>query len=437
MPQIARPKYLQELIDRIGNGLIKVITGLRRSGKSYLLNEIFVKYLKSIGIKDRQIIQFDFSNANDLKLIGEDCIEIKKDNRKVDPNKFLNYIEKTIIKNKKYFLLLDEVQELGGFEYVLNGYLSDGNFDIFVTGSNAKFLSKDVITEFRGRGDEIHVLPLSFSECWRFYDSDPKKALDKYLIFGGLPLAVLAKSDEARIEYIDSQIKETYIADVLERYGSRNENKLNDLFHFIASSTSSLINPKKIADRFKSIKNSSLSEFTIASYIDHFEDVFLIKKAFRYDIKGTRYISTPYKIYFEDVGLRNSVLEFRQNELNHIMENVVYNELRYRGYKIDVGQVEYRETIIDSKTNQPKQIKKFLETDFVINKGSARAYIQSAYNIDDKEKREHEILSLKNINDSFKKIVIVNNYPVDGYDDNGIYYLDFYRFLSNENSLNL
>lgn len=429
--RIERNKYLNELINRIDNGLVKVVTGLRRVGKSYFLREIFGDYLKAKGIKEEQIIKFDFSSQEDLLKIGEDYIKLKKEHRKVDSYKFINYIDKLCYPENKYFLILDEVQELDAFEYVLNGFLSRGKFDIYVTGSNAKFLSKDIITEFRGRGDEIHLLPLSYSECYKYYDNDPKVALDKYMIYGGLPLVVLAKNDLERRNYITKQIQETYIADIVERYQIKEPGDLNELLLFCSSATSTLINPSKISARFKSIKHSSITEPTISSYINHFEEIFLFKKAIRYDIKGTKYISTPYKIYFEDIGVRNAILNYRQIEKTHLMENVIFNELRYRNYLIDVGQVEVRE-----KNEEDKETKKMLETDFVCNEGSKRIYIQSAYSIDSSEKKAQEIKSLLNINDSFKKIVIVYDNLFDGYDNNGIYYLDFFRFLKDESSLN-
>lgn len=435
MPRIERNIYLNQLVNRIDNGMVKIITGLRRVGKSYFLGRIFYDYLISKNVKKDKIIKFDFSSQKDLKLIGEDYLTLKTKHRKVDSGKFITFIEKSCKTKGTYYLLLDEVQELESFEAVLNGLLSQRKFDIYVTGSNAKFLSKDIVTEFRGRGDEIHLLPLSFSECWKYYDKNPKEALNKYMVYGGLPLVVLAKSDIDRRTYLDKQIKETYIADIVERYGSKDADDLKDLLFFVASSTSTLVNPKKIAARFKSVKHSSIGESTIAKYIDHFEDIFLLKKALRYDIKGSKYISTPYKIYFEDVGLRNGVLEYRQVERTHLMENVIYNELRYRGYSIDVGQVEIRGTTKDAISGDNKEIKKFLETDFVANEGSKRYYIQSAYSIDDPKKKEVEIRSLQNIGDSFKKIVIACDNLFDGYDSNGIYYLDFYRFLTNKNSL--
>lgn len=434
MIEIKREKYLSQLANRINNGMIKVITGLRRSGKSYLLNKLFYNYLiKKEGISSDRIIRFAFDSARDLSLIGEDLIEIKKNKRKVSYQKFLNYINTKTSDDNHFFILLDEVQELEGFEYVLNGLLSRNNFDIYVTGSNAKFLARDIITEFRGRGDKIHILPLSFSECWNYYDNDKRMALQKYMIYGGLPYVVLAKDDEERINYIDTQIRETYFGDIIERYAVRNTIELEALFNILASGISGLVNPKKLSSTFKSVNNSCLTEDTIAKYIQYFEDSFLVNIANRYDVKGKKYISTPYKIYFEDLGIRNTKINFRQSEYNHIMENVIYNELRYRGFNVDVGDVELRET--NKQTN--KQTKTFLEVDFVANKGSARYYIQSAYSIESEEKNYQEIRPLRNINDSFKKIVVVYDYIVPHHDDTGILYVSLEEFLSNPNSLEL
>lgn len=426
--KIDRNVYLKKLIDRKGNGLIKIITGLRRVGKSYLLNTIFYDYLLTSGFEDKQIIKFDFTSSLDLSKIGENILEIKKQHRKVNPEKFMEYIRNKCNESIEYVLLLDEVQELEDFELVLNSYLNN-KFDVYVTGSNAKFLSSDVITEFRGRGDEIHLFPLSFKECYLFYDKDPKTALDKYMVYGGLPLVVLAKSDEDRISYLKTQVKETYIADLVERYDLKGNKEVSELLQFIASSTSSLVNPKKLSNRFKSIKNINLSEPTIANYIDHFEEIFLLKKALRYNVKGSSYLSTPYKIYFEDVGVRNTILNFRQIEKTHLMENVIFNELRRVGYDVDVGEVEIREKIKDQNGNIIKETKQFYETDFVVNRFDKRCYIQSVYDINDPIKKEQELKSLKNINDSFKKILIVSNNLYDGYDNNGFYYLNLLSFL--------
>ena len=392
------------------------------------MNTIFYDYLLNSGFEDKQIIKFDFTSSLDLSKIGENILEIKKQHRKVNPEKFMEYIRNKCNESIEYVLLLDEVQELEDFELVLNSYLNN-KFDVYVTGSNAKFLSSDVITEFRGRGDEIHLFPLSFKECYLFYDKDPKTALDKYMVYGGLPLVVLAKSDEDRISYLKTQVKETYIADLVERYDLKGNKEVSELLQFIASSTSSLVNPKKLSNRFKSIKNINLSEPTIANYIDHFEEIFLLKKALRYNVKGSSYLSTPYKIYFEDVGVRNTILNFRQIEKTHLMENVIFNELRRVGYDVDVGEVEIREKIKDQNGNIIKETKQFYETDFVVNRFDKRCYIQSVYDINDPIKKGQELKSLKNINDSFKKILIVFNNLYDGYDNNGFYYLNFLSFL--------
>lgn len=429
--KIERNTYLKKLIDRKGNGLIKIVTGLRRVGKSYLLNTIFYEYLLSIGVQENLIIKFDFTSSIDLQKIGENLLELKRQKRKVNPEKFMDYISNKCIGDNEYILLLDEVQELEDFESVLNGYLSSRKFDIYVTGSNAKFLSTDVITEFRGRGDEIHLFPLSFKECWSFYDQDKKVALNKYMVFGGLPLVVLAKNDNDRIAYLNTQIKETYIADLLDRYDLKGNSEVKELLLFLASSTSSLVNPKKLSNRFKSVKKVSLSEPTIDKYINHFEEAFLIKKSLRFNVKGSAYLSTPYKIYFEDNGIRNAVLNFRQVEKNHLMENVIFNELRSLGFDVDVGEVEIREKIKDKDGNIVKETKQFFETDFVVNKFDKRFYIQSVFNIDDPNKKEQELKSLRNINDSFKKILVVYDCFYNGYDNNGFYYIDLLNFLLN------
>lgn len=430
MPTIKRDKYLQQLINKIDNRLIKVITGMRRSGKSFLLNKLFYNYLINERKVDKEhIVKFAFDKDTDLNLIGEDYIDIKTNHRKVNPYKFSDYIDKITKKPGHYFLLLDEVQELDAFEYVLNNYVGNQKYDVYVTGSNAKFLAKDIITEFRGRGDKIHILPLSFSECWNYYDKDMKVALEKYMQYGGLPLAVIAPSDEEKINYIKTQIEETYLTDIINRYNVRNSNELDSLFNILASGISGLVNPKKLANTFNSVQNSRLTEMTIAKYIKYFEDSFLVSIANRYDIKGKRYISTPFKVYFEDLGIRNAKIDFRQTEYNHIMENVMYNELRYRGYSVDVGQVAIREYI------KGKQIAYFTEIDFVATKGSKRYYIQSVYKMPDAEKKEQEIKPLVNTGDSFKKIVVVYDYIVPRQDDNGILYIGLLDFLSDPNSL--
>ena len=435
MKSIKRDKYLKQLINKIDNGMIKIVTGMRRSGKSYLLNNLFYHYLlEEKGIKKSNIIKFAFDNSEDLKKIGENLIQLKLDKRKVDPYKFSEFINKNTSNTGHYFLILDEVQELEAFESVLNSYAGNKKYDVYVTGSNAKFLTKDIITEFRGRGDKIHILPLSFSECYRYYDSDSKVALEKYMQYGGLPLAVLANTDEEKINYIKTQIDETYITDIIDRFNVRNNVELDELFNILSSGVSGLVNPKKLADTFKSIRHSCLTEDTIAQYIRYFEDSFLISIANKYDIKGKRYISTPYKVYFEDVGVRNARINFRQTEFNHIMENVIYNELRYRGYSVDVGAVEIRETIKDENGNSVRK-QYSTEVDFVATLGSKKYYIQSVYKINDMDKINQETKSLKNINDSFKKIIIVYDYIVPKYDENGILYIGLNDFLLNADSL--
>ncbi len=423
---INRDLYLEELKSRMWNDSVKIITGIRRSGKSFLLNSIFHEHLISSGIKEDRIIKFAFDSATDLAKIGEDLIELEKNKRKVSYKKFISYLETLISSKERFYLLLDEVQRLEAFEYVLNGYLSMGNIDIYVTGSNSKFLSSDVITEFRGRGDEIHVMPLSFSEFYGYLKGDVSKRLSEYMTYGGLPRTVLAQSDRQKMKYLSSQLEKTFIKDVVERNNIRNTEELNELMNFIASGISTLTNPAKLEKRFISEKKVLLSVDTISNYIKYLQDAFIIDKALRYDVKGKSYISTPYKVYFEDTGLRNAKLGFRQVEFTHLMENTIYNELRYRGYKVDVGVVETREK------NQRKQ----LEVDFVANEGSQRFYIQSAYDIYSEDKLLQETKSLDNISDSFKKIIITERSIVRHHNDKGYLFLSLEDFLLNQDSLN-
>ena len=423
---INRDLYLEELKSRMWNDSVKIITGIRRSGKSFLLNSIFYEHLISSGVKEDRIIKFAFDSATDLAKIGEDLIELEKDKRKVSYKKFISYLDTLISPKERYYLLLDEVQRLEAFEYVLNGYLSKGNLDIYVTGSNSKFLSSDVITEFRGRGDEIHVMPLSFSEFCGYLKGDVSKRLFEYMTYGGLPRTVLAQSDKQKMNYLSSQLEKTFIKDVIERNNIRNTEELNELMNFVASGISTLINPSKLEKRFMSEKKTHLSTDTISNYMKYLQDAFIIDKALRYDVKGKSYISTPYKVYFEDTGLRNAKLGFRQVEFTHLMENTIYNELRYRGYKVDVGVVETREK------NQRKQ----LEVDFVANEGSQRFYIQSAYDIYSEDKLLQETKSLDNISDSFKKIIITERSIVRHHNDKGYLFLSLEDFLLNQDSLN-
>ena len=403
--QIERNVYLNKLIARKHNGFVKVITGIRRCGKSYLLNTLFYQHLLESGIEDSHIIRFAFDSAQNLMLIGEDLMEIEEGKRKVDPEKFMTYINDKIVDDGMYYLLLDEVQNLGYFEAVLNGYLRKDNVDVYVTGSNSKFLSSDIITEFAGRGDEVHVLPLSFSEFFSVYDGSKEEAFDDYMVYGGLPSVALMQTEEQKVAYLTTQITNVYLRDIVKRYNLQSDEDIGELLDILASGISTLVNPRKLAGTFKSVKGSTISEVTVAKYIGHMAESFLISKAKRYDVKGKHYIDTPFKVYFEDIGLRNARLNFRQIEPSHIMENIIYNELRYRGYNVDVGVVEVRE-----KNSEGREQRKQLEIDFIANQGSRRYYIQSAYEIPSKEKLDQETKSFDRAIDSFKKIIIVNKF---------------------------
>lgn len=428
--EIKRDKYLKMLEIRKNNGLVKVITGIRRCGKSYLLNEIFYNNLITQGIKEDHIIRFAFDSANDLALLGIDIQQFISSKIKVDPQIFLAYISKKIQDADTYYLLLDEVQNLDCFESVLNGYLRKKNIDIYVTGSNSKFLSSDVITEFAGRGDEIYVLPLSFSEFYSTRNEDDKEyALDDYLTYGGLHAIALMKDSEQKTNYLKTQLKNVYLQDIITRNNLSSDKDIGELLDVIASGISSLTNPAKLERIFKSMKNSSLSASTIDKYISYMKDSFLLSKARRYDVKGKNYIATPYKIYFEDLGLRNARLDFRQIEENHLMENAIYNELRYRGYNVDVGVVEIRENI--SGTSKRKE----LEVDFVANLASKRYYLQSAYDISNEDKLKQETNSFDKISDSFKKIIIVGKTMKPRYSEKGYLFVGIKDFLLNPNSL--
>lgn len=424
--RIKRDRYLEALKHRMHNGMVKVITGMRRSGKSYLLNEIFFDHLLSLGIDEERIIKFAFDSADDLALIGEDLLELEQEGRKVDPKKFLAYIKKRVVDDGDYYLLLDEIQNLGSFESVLNGYLRKKSLDLYVTGSNSKFLSSDVLTEFEGRGDEIHVFPLSFSEFASAYKGSKEEAYEQYSFYGGLPLLMAIPGEEEKAKYLDSQVKKTYLKDIVTRYKIRGDNNIGELLDVLASGIGGLTNPAKLEMTFQSVKKTALSRMTIAKYIDYFTDAFLLSKALRYDVKGKRYIDTPFKLYFEDVGVRNARLGFRQVEPTHIMENIIYNELRYRGFNVDVGVVPCRKGEKGENT---------LEVDFVATLGSKRYYIQSSYDIPSEEKWLQETRSLSLIRDSFKKIVIVRNPAVTRYNEEGIMIIGLLDFLLDLNSL--
>lgn len=421
--EIKRDFYLKKLICRRNNGLIKVITGIRRCGKSYLLNTIFYNYLLENGVDENHIIRFAFDSADDLYLIGESLIKIEKEKRRVDPEKFMAYIRSKMTDNGMYYLLLDEVQMLDCFESVLNGYLRKDNMDVYVTGSNAKFLSKDIITEFAGRGDEIHMYPLSFSEFMSVYKGDKYEGLSEYMLYGGIPSVVIREDFNDKIAALENLFGEIYISDIYKRNKVRNQGELEDLLNILSSSIGSLTNPEKLKNTFRTVKKSKITANTVKKYLDYFEDSFLIESAQRYDIKGKAYIETPKKYYFSDLGLRNARINFRQFEQTHAMENIIYNELRMRGYSVDVGVV----TIAENKGG--KVIRKQLEVDFVCNLGSARYYIQSAYSLPDEEKLLQETKPFRKIDDSFKKIIVTKDIVPKHYDEHGILTLNIYDFL--------
>ena len=416
--EIRRDIYLKKLINRMHNGMIKVVTGIRRSGKSYLLFTIFKDYLLSEGVDEDHIISIEL-----------DRLENKKYR---NPYVVLEKIRSQLIDSKDYYIFLDEVQLLDQFEDVLNSLLHIRNVDVYVTGSNSKFLSKDIITEFRGRGDEVHVYPVSFREYMTVFNGDKYEGWSSYVRFGGLPLTVTMNSDEQRVEYLTRLFEETYIKDIIERNHIEKKQELNDLINVLASGIGSLTNPSKIVATFNSVIQSDISLNTVRSYIEHLEDAFIISEANRYDVKGRKYIGTPLKYYFEDVGLRNARLGFRQVEETHLMENIIYNELRVRGFSVDVGVVMKRK-----RTKAGVQEKKQLEIDFIANQGSRRYYIQSAFSIPDEEKRKQEKASLINVGDSFKKIIIVKDVVKPWHDDDGILTISLYDFLLDEKSLEL
>ena len=416
--EIKRDKYLNDLVNRMHNGMIKVITGIRRCGKSYLLFNIFKNYLRKQGIPETHIIEIE--------------LDQRKNKKYRDPDVILDYIESIIKDNEQYYIMLDEVQMLDEFEEVLNSLLHVRNADIYVTGSNSKFLSKDVITEFRGRGDEVHIYPLTFKEFMEAFHGDMYHGWAEYVVYGGLPLTATMKTEEQKIHYLTNLFQETYLKDIIERHNIGRTQELEDLINILASVVGSLTNPPKIEAAFKSQIQSNISTNTIRQYIEYLEDAFIINKANRYNVKGRKYIGTPLKYYFEDVGLRNARLGFRQIEETHLMENIVYNELRSRGYSVDVGVVEKRESNANGKTERTQ-----LEIDFIANLGSRRYYIQSAFSMPTEEKRIQEKASLIHVRDSFKKIIVVKDVVNITRDEDGITTMSIYDFLLKENSLEL
>ena len=416
--EIKREKYLKVLINRMHNGMIKVITGIRRCGKSYLLFKIFKNYLKEIHIPDDHIIEI--------------ALDERKNKRYRNPDVLLDYVENKITDSTLYYLLLDEVQLLDEFEEVLNSLLHISNLDIYVTGSNSKFLSKDIITEFRGRGDEIHVFPLTFKEYMQGYNGDTYHGFADYIMYGGLPLILSMKTEEQKVEYLTRLFEETYIKDIRERNRIDKVQELNDLINVLASAVGSLTNPSKIEATFKSKLRSDISINTIRQYIVFLQDAFVIHEAQRFDVKGRKYIGSPLKYYFEDVGLRNARLGFRQYEETHLMENILYNELRARGFSVDVGVVPIRKTVSSGDRERIQ-----LEIDFIATLGSRKYYIQSAFSLPDEEKIKQEKAPLLNVGDSFKKIIIVHDMMNIRRDDAGITTMNIYDFLLNEHSLDL
>ena len=432
--EVQRPRYLNQLIDKKDNGRVKIITGIRRCGKSYLLFELYRKYLLSSEVREDQIIMIALDSLKNIKYRN--------------PIELDDYLRDKIQDNgRKYYIFIDEIQfveeisnpYLEGSDSKVNfvdlvlGLMKIPNVDVYITGSNSKMLSSDVLTQFRDRGDEIRVYPFSFAEFYSCYKGDKGKAFDEYCLYGGMPMSVQISNHEKKSEYLKNVFISTYIKDVMERNKVlKDASIMDDLLDIISSSIGSLSNPTKLANTFMSEKNIKISQFTVSNYLEYFIDAFLIEKARRYDVKGRKYISSPYKYYFSDIGLRNARLNFRQIEQSHIMENVIYNELRMRGLNVDVGVVEY-----NYKDENKKTIRKNLEVDFIINRGSNRYYIQSALNVDTKEKQVQETESLRRTGDSFKKIVIVRNNIVPRFDDDGILYIGVEDFLLDETALDL
>jgi uncharacterized protein len=414
--EINRDTYLKALLDSRHNNLIKVITGLRRVGKSYTLFTIFKRKLIADGVDENHIIEMAFDDYANREYRN--------------PDKFFSYVKSRITDKGMYYILLDEVQMLDEFVDVLNGFLHIGNVDVYITGSNAKFLSKDIVTEFRGRGTQIRINPLTFREFMSVYAGDAFHGWTEYIQYGGLPMVVLAETPERKAAILKELVDELYISDILNRNRIKNDAELSDLFRIIASNIGALTNPMKLSNTFKSEKHVDIKSETINRYIEYFKDSFLIEESTRFDIKGKKYINTPHKYYFNDVGLRNSVLNFRQVEPTHLMENIIYNELRARGFSVDVGDV-----VVNSRLSEGKSQRKHLEVDFVCNSGFRRYYIQSALELPTEEKRQQELNSLLSIKDGFRKIIIVGGIAPTYQDENGVLMLNVFDFLLKENSL--
>lgn len=418
MKRIERKKYLDELVSLRHNGMIKIITGMRRCGKSYLLFELFTSYLEGSGVAPEHIIKVD--------------LEDYKNRAMRDPDQLYAYVESRMADDGMYYILLDEVQMLDRFEEVLNGFLRMRNADVYATGSNAQFLSKDIITEFRGRGFEVKMYPLSFGEYMSVYPGTVQAGFNEYMLYGGLPQILSYGSEEQKVRFLKTLFDETYIRDIKERYDIRKDDDLEELINIMASGIGALTNPNKLANTFRSEKRSAISYDTVKDYIDYLCDSFLVEKSTRYDIKGKRYVNSPYKYYFMDLGLRNARINFRQSERSHLMENLVYNELRIRGFNVDVGVVP-----VVTKGEDGRQQRASLEVDFICNLGSRRYYIQSAYRMESEEKLRQERASLLRVDDSFKKIIILGEECPVTRDESGITTIGIYDFLLKDNSLEL
>ena len=415
---IQRPHYLDKLISCRHNGMIKIITGIRRCGKSFLLFQLFSEWLEQQGISQSHIIKID--------------LESRRNKALRDPDALLNYIDAQIKDDQMHYVMIDEVQLVPEFEDVLNSCLKIQNVDVYATGSNARFLSKDVITTFRGRSFEIKVYPLSFSEFFSAYQGTEKEAFDEFMTFGGMPQILSFENAELKSEYLKSLYTETYLRDIKDRYQIKNDEDMDNLLDFISSSIGSRTNPSKLANTFETVKKEKISRNTVCSYLEYICESFLAEKASRYDVKGKKYLDTPYKFYFTDLGLRNARLNFRQLEPSHMMENIIYNELRIRGFNVDVGVVPIVRRNIDGRQERVR-----LEIDFVCNKGSQKYYIQSAYQMLDENKIRQEEASLRNVDDSFKKIIVVGSNIIIRRNEAGITTMGIYDFLLKENSLEL
>ena len=439
--EYGRKVYLDRLIERRQNGLIKVVTGARRVGKSYLMNNLYFNYLLRSGVSRSNIIKFAFDSDEDIDLLDiyypteETRIRQKNGSFLVNAKKFRAYIKDMAGEDETYYFMLDEVQLLDNFVGTLNGLLRHNNFDIYVTGSNSKFLSSDIATEFKGRGTVVHVLPLAFSEYIEGNEMNASIAWKEYIVTGGIPIVAKMSSEEEKETYLEMLCEESYLKDIIEHNRLRKKMELGDTFNILASMIGSPVNSKRITNTFLSVVNKDISEDTISTFIGYFEDAFIVSRAMKYNIKGRKYIGSPFKLYFEDIGVRNARLNFRQIEEPHIMENIIYNELRFRGFKVDIGEVD-----VSEKTNRidvnGKAIytQKALEVDFVASKGSKKYYIQSALSMDDPEKQRQEKKSLYNIDDSFKKIIVTKNGLKPAYDENGVLIIDLFDFLlSGEN----